>query len=241
MAPDNPLIQIAGVHAYYGSSHVLQNVTLDIPGQQVTAIVGRNGVGKTTLINVMMGLLPATGLVKFNGENLLERSATARRGLGFALVPQGRRVFGSLTVHEHLTLAGQPSDSPFSTEWLYGTFPRLAERKSSQARNLSGGEQSMLAIARALSTNPSVVLMDEPTEGLAPLLVETVRDAVLDLASRGLTIILVEQNLGFALDVASEIAIMHRGRITSRWQRAAIHNVEALSELILHEDAEPEE
>ena len=121
-------------------------------------------------------------------EDLLDGPATRRRKLGFALVPQGRRVFGSLTVDEHLRLGGVADTPPFTIEWLYDTFPRLQERRKSQARTLSGGEQSMLAIARALSTNPSVLLMDEPTEGLAPLLVETVRQVVGELASTGLTI-----------------------------------------------------
>jgi ABC-type branched-subunit amino acid transport system ATPase component len=233
LAVDQPLLRIEGVHAFYGMSHVLQGTNLEVPARQVTALVGRNGVGKTTLVNAVMGLIPATGSAQYEGVDLLRQPPTSRKGLGIGLVPQGRRVFRSLTVEEHLELVGGPKDRRFCPEWVYETFPRLAERRKSLASNLSGGEQSMLSIGRALTVEPRLLIMDEPTEGLAPLLVETVREVVLALRDTDLTVLLVEQNLQFALDVADRIAIMDRGQIERVYPRSEITDVAQLGELIL--------
>jgi branched-chain amino acid transport system ATP-binding protein len=215
-------------------SHVLHGTTLDIPPGQVTALVGRNGVGKTTLVNATMGLIHAeSGSIRYRGVELTSLPATRRQGLGIALVPQGRRVFRSLTVDEHLELVSTSKGNPFNREWTFATFPRLAERRKSLASNLSGGEQSMLAISRALTVNPQLLIMDEPTEGLAPLLVETVRQVVEQLREMQLTVLLVEQNLHFALEVADRIAIMHRGEIEHIYPRAEIADVAALGDMIL--------
>ena len=222
------------MEVHFGPSHVLQGVTLAVPAGLVTAVVGRNGVGKTTLVNAVMGLVPASGgRIALGETDLLHRPATDRRRLGLALVPQGRRVFRSLSVDEHLRLVPLAPGAAFDRERLYATFPRLRERRAALAHTLSGGEQSMLAIARALVTNPTLLLMDEPTEGLAPLLVETVRGVVAGLRESGITLLLVEQNLGFALAVADRVAVMQRGRIAMVLPRREITDVEALSRLIL--------
>jgi ABC-type branched-subunit amino acid transport system ATPase component len=234
LAADQPLLHIEDLHVYYGMSHVLHGTTLDIPEGQVTALVGRNGVGKTTLVNAVMGLVATgSGSIRYRDVELTSLPATRRQGLGIALVPQGRRVFRSLTVDEHLGLVSTSKNNPFSRDWVFATFPRLAERRKSLASNLSGGEQSMLAIGRALTVNPQLLIMDEPTEGLAPLLVETVRQVVDQLRQMQLTVLLVEQNLHFALDVADRIAIMHRGQIEHIYARSEIPDVSALGDLIL--------
>lgn len=231
---DRALLRVEKVHVFYGQSHVLHGASLDVEGGLVTVIAGRNGVGKTTLVNTIMGLVPAeSGSIRFQGQELLRLPATARRGLGLALAPQGRRVFRSLTVDEHLGLVPTGSDSPFTRDWIFETFPRLAERRRSLARTLSGGEQSMLSIARALTANPRLLVMDEPTEGLAPLLVDTVRSVVEQLREMGLTVLLVEQNLRFAIDVADRIAIMHRGEFGQVFEREMLPDAAALSEMIL--------
>jgi branched-chain amino acid transport system ATP-binding protein len=234
LAADHSLLNIEDLHVYYGMSHVLHGTVLDIPPGRVTALVGRNGVGKTTLVNAVMGLIPAqSGSIQYRDTELTSLPATRRQRLGIALVPQGRRVFRSLTVDEHLELVSKSRDNPFTRDWVFETFPRLAERRKSLASNLSGGEQSMLAISRALTVNPKLLIMDEPTEGLAPLLVETVRQVVEQLREMQLTVLLVEQNLQFALDVADRIAIMHRGEIDHIYPRAEIPDVAALGDLIL--------
>ncbi len=233
-ATDQAALSIKDVHAHYGSSHVLHGITLAVPARKVTAIVGRNGVGKTTLVNTIMGIVPPTGGSIFVGAtDLVGLPAYGRGRLGLALVPQGRRVFRSLTVDEHLSLAKSVAGNPFTREWLFGLFPRLQERRAALARTLSGGEQSMLAIARALSTNPGILLMDEPTEGLAPLLVDAVRKIIVTMRDMGLSILLVEQNLAFALSVADRVAVMKRGAIVQVCERDDIDDVGALSNLIL--------
>ena len=239
MEPENreTLLRIEQVHAYYGLSHVLQGICLDVTAGQVTAVVGRNGVGKTTLINTLMGLVPASaGQMLLGGADLAKLPPTRRRGLGMALVPQGRRVFRSLTVDEHLQLVTIPAGSPYTRDRLYEIFPRLHERRRSLAKNLSGGEQSMLAIARALTTNPRLLLMDEPTEGLAPLLVERVREIIERVREQGLTVLLVEQNLQFALACADRVAVMQRGAVAQVFEPGAVPDRAALSDLIMGHD-----
>jgi branched-chain amino acid transport system ATP-binding protein len=234
LGPDRPILRVEDLHAHYGPSHVLHGFTLDLPPGQVTAIVGPNGVGKTTLINAIVGLVPATGgRIVYDGVDLTTLPASARRRFGIALVPQGRRVFRSLTVDEHLTLVGRSSADRFDRAWIFETFPRLSERRRALAGTLSGGEQSMLAIARALTIDPRLLLMDEPTEGLAPMLIETVSGVVRQLRDLELTIVLVEQRLGFALAVADRVAVMHRGTIERVEDRPALSDVASLSELIL--------
>ncbi len=207
-------LSIRGVNVYFGGSHALQGVDLNIE-QGVLAVVGRNGMGKTTLCKTIMGLVrAASGSIKFAGEELtaLPPAEIARLGIGY--VPQGRRLWPSLSVDEHLRLAASGRGA-WTIERIYDTFPRLAERKANLGRQLSGGEQQMLAIARALLANPRALIMDEPTEGLAPVIVAQVEEMLLRLAHEGeQTVLLVEQNIGVATAVSETIAIMANGRIT---------------------------
>jgi branched-chain amino acid transport system ATP-binding protein len=234
-AADPVALRIEELHVYYGLSHVLQGVSLDVPTGQVTAIVGRNGVGKTTMVNAIMGLLPQTkGRVLVGDENLLDHHAFDRKRFGLALVPQGRRLFGSLTVEEHLHLVRPIAESPYDVEAIWELFPPLDKRRRALARTLSGGERSMLSVARALILNPAILLMDEPTEGLAPLLVDAIGEVVLKMREQGFTLLLVEQKLPFALRAADRIAVMERGAIAGIYGQGEIDDVEALSQLILH-------
>jgi branched-chain amino acid transport system ATP-binding protein len=181
---------------------------------QVVGILGRNGMGKTTLIRSIIGFTPPRkGQVLFKGRDITGWPSYRAVGLGMGLVPQGRRVFASLTVLENLAVASRGNIGPWSPERVLELFPRLGERAEHRAGKLSGGEQQMLAIGRALMSNPDLVLMDEPTEGLAPRLVREVRRVIDDLKARGLSILLVEQNLPLALRVADHVHVLSRGRI----------------------------
>jgi branched-chain amino acid transport system ATP-binding protein len=231
-------LSIKNLHTHYDLSHVLQGINLQIPNGEVTAIVGRNGVGKTTLINSIIGILNVT-----EGSILLERNmkreeliglpSYSRKKHGIAIVPQGRRLFRSLTVGEHLYLVNPISEGPNNLDTIFEMFPILYDRRNSYANTLSGGEQSMLAIARALILNPDIILMDEPTEGLAPLLVNQVAEVILDLKKQGITILLVEQKLKFALDVSNTISIMERGIIAETIPREKIVDVNILIDKIM--------
>ena len=211
--PD-PALAVAELHTYYGDSHVLHGVSLAVAAGEVVAILGRNGMGKTTLVRSIVGFTPPRrGRVHFAGEDITAWAPFRRIARGMALVPQGRRVFPSLTVMENLAVAGKDNGGPWTIERVLGLFPRLGERGAHRAGKLSGGEQQMLAIARALMTNPELLLMDEPTEGLAPLLVREVGRVIESLKAQGLSILLVEQNLPFALRVADHVHVLSRGRI----------------------------
>jgi branched-chain amino acid transport system ATP-binding protein len=209
------LLDVEDVHTYYEHSHVLQGVTMRAEAGRVTALLGRNGVGKTTLIRSVMGFTPPrSGSIRFAGEPIagLPSHVIARRGVG--LVPQGRRVFPSLTVEENLRLGGLPGRSGrWSLNAVYEMFPRLRERTGHYGGQLSGGEQQMVAIARALMSNPVLLLMDEPSEGLAPLIVRELEQTMCRLKETGLAIVLVEQNLPLALTVADAAYIISKGRV----------------------------
>ena len=209
------MLEVRDVHTYYGDSYVLQGVSLRVDRGQVVGLLGRNGMGKTTLIRSIIGFTPPRrGHVVFKGQEITGRPSNYAVALGLGLVPQGRRVFPSLTVLENLTVAarGRPG-GVWTVERAMELFPRLRERAQSRANKLSGGEQQMLAIARALMTNPELLLMDEPTEGLAPLLVREVGRVIERLKQEGLSILLVEQNLSLALRLGDEIHVLSRGRI----------------------------
>ena len=208
-----PVLAVADVHTYYGDSHVLHGVSLGVAPGEVVAILGRNGMGKTTLIRSVVGFTPPRhGRVRFRGEDVTAWAPFRRIEHGMALVPQGRRVFVSLSVRENLEVA-RARTGRWSLERVYGLFPRLGERAANRAGKLSGGEQQMLAIGRALMSNPTVLLMDEPTEGLAPLLVREVGRVIGDLKREGLSILLVEQNLPLAAAVADRVHVLNRGEI----------------------------
>jgi len=206
----SPLLVVEGLDVYYGRAHALQGVHLALP-RGVLGIVGRNGMGKTTLCNAITGLVPATGSVRLAGEELLGRSPDEITRRGIAYVPQGRRVWPSLSVDETLRMvAARRRD----VDRIYTMFPRLAERRGNGGAQLSGGEQQMLAIGRALLLIPRLLVMDEPTEGLAPVIVEQVEAALRELAADGsIAVLLIEQNLGVAMAVAERIGVMVNGRI----------------------------
>lgn len=205
-------LEVAGLHAAYGKATILRGIDLAVPEGQAVALLGRNGMGKTTLIRAICGLQPPTvtaGTVKLAGRDVLGLPNYAISRLGLALVPQGRRVFGSLSVEENLQIGVR---SHQGDRWdlgeVYELFPRLQERRSQRSAVLSGGEQQMLAIGRALMTNPEVVVMDEPSEGLAPTVRDMVLDSLLRLKREGQTVLLAEQNVDLAVDVADRVAVI---------------------------------
>ena len=207
------MLEVRDIHTYYGESHVLQGVSLSMARGQVVGILGRNGMGKTTLIRSIIGFTaPRRGRVVFKDRDITSWPSNRAVALGLGLVPQGRRVFPSLTVLENLAVAVK-GDGPWTIERVLELFPRLGERGAHRAGKLSGGEQQMLAIARALMTNPELLLMDEPTEGLAPLLVREVGRVIESLKAQGLSILLVEQNLAMALRVADHVHVLSRGQV----------------------------
>ena len=211
MSPGTPVLAIEGLNVHYGRAHALQDVSLTLE-RGVISVVGRNGMGKTTLCNAITGLVRATGSIRFLGQELLGLQPHRITRLGLGYVPQGRRVWPSLSVHEHLRLAAKKG--PWTVERIYATFPRLAERKANGGAQLSGGEQQMLAIARALLLNPRLLVMDEPTEGLAPMIVQQVEAMLVSLAADGeISVLLIEQNLGVAIAVADTVDVMVNGRI----------------------------
>jgi branched-chain amino acid transport system ATP-binding protein len=212
------VLEVADLHTYYGESHVLQGVSLAVGPGEVVSILGRNGMGKTTLIRSIIGFTPPRrGTVRFTGADITRWPSVRAVERGMGLVPQGRRVFPSLTVRENLEVAYRARDAQGPSSWtldrVYGMFPRLSERARNRANKLSGGEQQMLAIGRALMTNPELLLMDEPTEGLAPILVREVGRSIGELKRQGLSILLVEQNLPLALSVADRVLNLSRGQI----------------------------
>ena len=213
-----PLLKVEGLSGYYGTAHVLQDVTFSM-GAEPVALIGRNGMGKSTLCKAMTGLLGATGhsdgSVVLDGVELHGKPAyrIAKAGVGY--VPQGRRLFESLTVDEHLEIVGAPSGAAWTPDRVYELFPRLAERKNVSGTSLSGGEQQMLAIGRALLTNPRLLIMDEPSEGLAPTIVEGLIQTIKDLAAAGMGLLVVEQNLGVATSLADRQLVMVAGSIAT--------------------------
>jgi uncharacterized protein (UPF0261 family)/ABC-type branched-subunit amino acid transport system ATPase component len=233
-----PALEIIGLDVYYGHAHALQGVSLTLDAG-VLAVIGRNGMGKTTLCNAITGLVPARGSVKLAGLEILGKPANGITDLGVAYVPQGRRVWASLSVDEHLRLAEKSARrGAWTVQRVYELFPRLAERKRNGGAELSGGEQQMLAIGRALLLNPRVLVMDEPTEGLAPVIVEQVTATLRQLAygadgngngNGGIAVLLIEQNIGVAVDVADRVAVMVNGRIAremSARELAADHQLQ---------------
>ena len=214
-AAAKPILKVRGLHVYYGESHAIQGVDLTLD-RRILSIVGRNGMGKTTLCNTIVGLKRAkSGSIALAGRDItaLDAHDIARLGVGY--VPQGRRVWRSLSVDEHLRLAARDTpDAAWTVDRIYDTFPQLAERRSSGGAQLSGGEQQMLAISRALLGNPRLLVMDEPTEGLAPLIVAQLEKMLVSLAEEGeIAVLIIEQNIGVATAIAEDVAIMVNGRI----------------------------
>jgi branched-chain amino acid transport system ATP-binding protein len=220
------LLEITGLNAFYGSAQALEDVTFTMTRESI-AIVGRNGMGKTTLCNAIMGISPprAEGSIRFDGEELVGKPShrIARRGVGY--VPQGRRLFPSLTVDQHLKIAtrgASTNGNAWTRERVYELSPRLAQRKANGGAQLSGGEQQMLAIGRALVTNPRILVMDEPSEGLAPTVIEGLIETFKHLEEEGLAILLIEQNLGVATVLAERQLVMIGGSIAAETTASAL-------------------
>ena len=211
------MLEIDELHAYYGKSHVLHGVSLQVRAGEIVSLLGRNGSGRSTTVKAVMGLVEARGAVRWRGEPLLglRPCEIARRGVGY--VPESREVFPSLTVHQNLLLGEQRQRRGTAPRWtakaLYAMFPRLAERRHIAAGVLSGGEQQMLTLARTLMGDPALLMVDEPTEGLAPRIVELVADTLRTLRREGLAVLLVEQKLTIALEVADRCCVMGQGCI----------------------------
>ena len=219
------LLEVGNLNVYYGSAHILQNVSLHV-GTEPLALLGRNGVGKTTLCQALLGLAPiASGSISFDGRELAGEKPykIAQAGLGY--VPQGRRIFPSLSVDEHLRLVPRSRGAhgqPWTVARIYELFPRLYERRRSGGASLSGGEQQMLAIGRALLTNPRLIIMDEPSEGLAPVIVDHLVETLRQLSTQGLAILIIEQKLAVATAVADRLVIMVSGRIATETASSAL-------------------
>jgi branched-chain amino acid transport system ATP-binding protein len=214
------MLTVEDIHTYYGESYVLQGVSLTVERGRVATVLGRNGVGKTTLIRSIIAFTPPRrGRVVFDGKNVTHWPSYRIGQAGMGLVPQGRRIFPSLSVRENLEIAARAASSGgsgWTIDSALAQFPALRERLRNGAGTLSGGEQQMLAVARALVGNPRLILMDEPTEGLSPHVVNEIKQLVQRLRDSGLAILLVEQNIQFALDIADSVSVMDKGKIV--WQ-----------------------
>lgn len=208
------LLEASGLNSYYGDSHILFDVALRVGRNEVVALLGRNGAGKSTTLKSLMGVLtPRAGKVMFDGVDIIGRKSHAIAQAGMQLVHEERRIFGSLSVEENLVIAGLTASSRWPLDRIYEMFPRLKERRASRGTDLSGGEQQMLAVARALVRDPKIVLLDEPFEGLAPVIVRDLMTACRNLAAAGQTIVLVEQNLAATLALAQRVYIINNGHI----------------------------
>lgn len=226
------MLQLDEIHTYYGDSHILQGVTMEVPQGSITTLLGRNGMGKTTTIHSIIGLIPPKkGKIKFKGVDITGLPAYQIAQMGIALVPQGRRIFRSLTVKENLIMGwrrGKEGKLENDLERIYDLFPILKERSQQSGQHLSGGEQQMLAIGRALMTNPELILMDEPFEGLAPTIIKDIHRKIFELKNSGLSILLVEQNIHMALKLADYVYIMNKGRII---YEATINQLKGVEEI----------
>jgi branched-chain amino acid transport system ATP-binding protein len=210
------MLELVDVHTYYGESHILNGISMEVKGDSVVVLLGRNGMGKTTTVRSIIGFTPPrSGTIRFKGEVISGLRSHKICQMGLALVPQGRRIFPSLRVEENLTVGARPAKRKggWTLERAFSLFPVLKERARLKGNLLSGGEQQMLCIARALLTNPDFMVMDEPSEGLAPLIVREIGDIILQLKADGLSILLVEQNLPMALRVSNYAYVVSKGEI----------------------------
>ena len=213
-----PLLKVDDIHVYYGSIHAIKGISFEVREGEIVTLIGANGAGKPTTLNTVTGLLkPRMGMISFNGENIVGMGASRIVVKGMALCPEGRRVFQQMTVRENLEMGGftRPADEiPASLEDVFMRFPRLKEREKQVAGTLSGGEQQMLAMGRALMSKPKLLMLDEPSMGLAPILVEQIFDIIKELHRAGTTILLVEQNAQMALSIADRAYVLGTGKIT---------------------------
>jgi branched-chain amino acid transport system ATP-binding protein len=217
------LLEVDGLNSYYGDSHILFDVALRVERNEVVALLGRNGAGKSTTLKSLMGVVtPRAGRVVFDGRDVAGQKSHAIAQAGMQLVHEDRRIFGSLNVEENLVLAGLTAPQRWPVERVYEMFPRLRERRTSRGTDLSGGEQQMLAIARALIRDPKLILLDEPFEGLAPVIVQDLLATCRQLAEAGQTIVVVEQNISAALTLADRIYIINNGHIVESLDTQAL-------------------
>jgi branched-chain amino acid transport system ATP-binding protein len=209
------MLELQDVHTYYGDSHILQGISLQVGEHEAIGLLGRNGVGKTTTMHTIIGFTPARrGSIRFDGNEIAALPAHTIARLGIGLVPQGRRIFRSLSVRENLTMAARSgARQGWTLEQAFERFPRLKERLNNYGDQLSGGEQEMLAIARAMMTGPRLVLMDEPSEGLAPMVVREIEKIIATLKQDGVPLILAEQNLAMALEIVDRVYVLSKGSI----------------------------
>ena len=216
--PRTPLLRVSDIHVYYGAIHAIKGISLEVYDNEIVTLIGANGAGKSTTLNTIAGLLkPRQGTVSLNGVNISGTGASRTVGMGLSLCPEGRRIFQQMTVKENLEMGAfsRPKEElAASMDRVYGFFPRLKEREKQIAGTLSGGEQQMLAMGRALMSKPRLMMLDEPSMGLAPILVEQIFNIILDMNRAGTTILLVEQNAQMALSVANRAYVMETGRIT---------------------------
>lgn len=224
------MLQVDNIHTYYGDSHILHGVSLEVKAGQVTSLLGRNGAGKTTTLLTMMGYLaPRQGSVTYKGQDISGKPAHRISHMGLGFVPQERGVFASLTVEENLTVAARAGrDGRWTLPRIYELFPRLKERRGNLGFQLSGGEQQMVSIARALMLNPDMILLDEPSEGLAPLIVQEIIEIVKRLRNEGLGVLLIEQNLGAALELGDVHYVLSKGQVCFVGDSKTLRNDESV-------------
>lgn len=220
------MLEVSGIHGYYGKSHVLHGVSLSLKPGELVCLLGRNGVGKTTTLKTIMGIVrPQGGSIAFEGHSLVGREPFEIARLGVGYVPEDRRIFRSLTVHENLLIGmkgAKAQGNPWTPQRIYEVFPRLKERRGNKGAHLSGGEQQMLTVARTLMGNPKLMLVDEPTEGLAPLIVKDVLEMLATVRSSGVTILLVEQNFKASIQLGDRFLIMSKGQMVFEGNAAAL-------------------
>ena len=229
-----PLLAVENLHAWYGESHILHGVTFDVREGEVVTLLGRNGAGKTTTLKSILGIVARrTGSVRFEGRELIAQPSDAIARQGIAFCPEERGIFSSLSVEENLVLPPQVKPGGLSREQVLELFPNLAERLNSQGTKLSGGEQQMLAIGRILRTGARLLLLDEPTEGLAPVIIQQIGKTIRALKARGFTILLVEQNFRFASTLADRYYVMEHGRVVAGFRNSELDaNVEKLHQYL---------